>query len=94
MTARYTVAENLFGYEPEPLQRPWCRFAVIDNAPTRQSVYSARERCAVLVHLTGPLAFRQVAFCVHRSDADALADAMNRSAEPALPLVRVSQAPQ
>jgi hypothetical protein len=77
MSDRYTVSENLFGYEPHGDAR-WCRFAVVDNRPTRQSVYSARERCRVLVHVEeGKLAFRHVAFCVHRSDADALAAAMN-----------------
>ena len=82
MTDRYTVAENLFGYEPPTQEQPWCRFAVIDNKPDRQSVFSARERQRVLVH--GSSEWRAVAYCIHRSDADALAAAMN-GRPPAVP---------
>ncbi len=84
VTDRYTVAENFFGYEPPTQAQPWCRFAVIDNAPTRQSVHSARERQRVLVHVgEGKLASRQVTFCVHREDAEHIAKAMNLADEMA-----------
>jgi hypothetical protein len=78
---RYLVSENQFGYE---LHSGVLRYAVIDTQPDMVSTYSPIQRCRVLTPIGQVSAIlrestklRQVAFCLHREDAEALAASMN-----------------
>ena len=78
---RYTIAENQFGYE---LHSGALRYAVIDTEPDKVSTYSPIQRARVLTDIghVSPLLrdstkLRQIAYCLHREDAEALAVAMN-----------------
>lgn len=81
---RYMVAENQHGYE---LHSGVLRFAVIDTEPDMVSTYSPAVRGRVLSdikHVTPILRnatkFRQVAFAMHREDAENMAASMNARA--------------
>lgn len=88
MADRYTVARNMFGYE---MHSGALRYAVIDNQPEHMSTYSPIERGRILKPLAEVSAallsnarFRQIAFAMHKEDAEAIAAAMNAASAKTL----------
>lgn len=81
MTDRYDVAESPAGYE---LHSGALRYCVVDNRPDVLSRYSPIDRGRVLLvvadtpaALASETRFRQIAFCLHKEDAELIAAALN-----------------